>query len=126
MYAFGYRNLDLSILTKEANKTEVHVVTLNSLMDKDQMVLRYDLGEDGTTTSTTARIPTTTTASADKTATVYVVAVNENHFYNEYFKEDGSDFKTRTWRIMTELITLLRINITYCDFQCLSRLSRNR
>ena len=102
MFAFGYGNLNLTILNTESNKTEVKVFTLNSPMDGDKMVLSYDLGEHSSSTSTTERISTTTTATADKTATVYVLAVNEKSFVENYFKATESDFRTRTWQIMTE------------------------
>ena len=103
MYAFGYGNLNMTILNTESDTTEVKVMTINTPMEAARMDLHYDLGEQTTTTDTpTTMAPKSTTATADKTATVYVLAINEEDFVAQYFKDPNSDFKVRTWRIMTK------------------------
>jgi len=101
-YAFSYGNLNLAILNTESDTTEVKVVTINTPMEGSTMDFSYDLGEQTTSTTTTTPIPRTTAATDDKTATVYVLAINEENFVNESFKNENSDFKIRTWKIMTD------------------------
>ena len=103
MYAFGYGNLNMTILNTESDTTEVRVVTINTPMEAARMDLHYDLGEQSTTTNLpTTMAPKSTAATDDKTATVYVLAINEEDFVTKYFKDPKSDFKVRTWKIMTE------------------------
>jgi len=106
IYALGYQNLNLSILNTETPTTEVKVITGNSPMSGDNMVLNYDLGYESSSTSTTPKTTTTTTASADKTIVVYVLAINETSFVQNFFTAMDSDFKKRTWKIMTEVCEL--------------------
>ena len=102
MYAIGFQNLNLTILNTESDTTDVRVVTINNRMEAARMDLHYDLGEHSTTTTTTTMAPKSTAATDDKTATVYVLAINEEDFVAKYFKDPKSEFKERTWKIMTE------------------------
>ena len=103
MYAIGFQNLNLTILNTESDTTEVRVVTINNRMEAARMDLHYDLGEHSTTMApTTTMAPKSTAATDDKTATVYVLAINEEDFVAKFFKDPKSEFKERTWRIMTK------------------------